>query len=458
VGESVQFTSTVEGSSDQAVTWSVLTAGGGSITPAGGLYTAPATAGVYTIQAVAQADGVTSATALVGVAPASATGLFVTGYWADWTVGNMQAYPYTVIDWTALTHLTVALSYPNAAGDLHYVGGNLGSALAKSVTAAAHQHGRKAILMIGGSGSSADFAVATGDTPTTALAFARKIAAFAQADGFDGVDLDWEGIYASNNGAPGDGVRIKNLALALRATWPSAILTVAMGWDQTDQAFWGGMKDGTGAWLFDQFNVMNYDAANGWPAWVSWFHNALDDADPANRPSSIARSLPQLAARGVPSERIGLGLPFYGSAWTRGSGATAYGPRQAIAVNYNAATQGADTTWTYKYILDHYVTPFGNASGVTTDAAGRTTPDGTHAGYVFDLAAGVPYITGGTAGIGPDGVRFLSFEDPVSIAGKGAWCKANGFGGAIVWLINEGATDGAGTNPLLAAVKTSFLQ
>jgi len=84
-------------------------------------------------------------------------------------------------------------------------------------------------------------------------------------------------------------------------------------------------------------------------------------------------------------------------------------------------------------------------------------------GSIFDAAAGAPYITGGSAGwtglkgTGP-AVTFLSYEDPTSIAAKGNWIKANGYGGTIFLLNNEGATDTNGTNPLLSAVKAAFLQ
>ena len=49
------FTAHVTGSSNSAVTWSVLENGGGSITQAG-VYTAPAIPGTYTVKAVAQGD------------------------------------------------------------------------------------------------------------------------------------------------------------------------------------------------------------------------------------------------------------------------------------------------------------------------------------------------------------------------------------------------------------------
>ncbi len=69
IGATRQFTSTVTGSANTNVTWSV-SAGGGSIT-AGGLYTAPATvpAGAVTVNATSVADPTKTATATVTVQP-----------------------------------------------------------------------------------------------------------------------------------------------------------------------------------------------------------------------------------------------------------------------------------------------------------------------------------------------------------------------------------------------------
>jgi hypothetical protein len=60
------FTASVNNSSNQAVTWSVVEAGGGSITQ-DGTYTAPATPGTYTVKATAGADATASGTAPVPV-------------------------------------------------------------------------------------------------------------------------------------------------------------------------------------------------------------------------------------------------------------------------------------------------------------------------------------------------------------------------------------------------------
>ena len=65
-GASGTFAAVVTGTPNTAVTWSVQEAGGGSITQ-GGVYTAPATPGTFTVRAIAQADATALATAPVRV-------------------------------------------------------------------------------------------------------------------------------------------------------------------------------------------------------------------------------------------------------------------------------------------------------------------------------------------------------------------------------------------------------
>lgn len=73
IQRSITLTAAVAGSSNNAVTWSVLEAGGGSITP-GGVYTAPNVVGVYHIIATSAVDPTQSVTTAVTVQSSSATG------------------------------------------------------------------------------------------------------------------------------------------------------------------------------------------------------------------------------------------------------------------------------------------------------------------------------------------------------------------------------------------------
>ena len=72
VGSSFQFSATVTGSTDAALTWSVAEAGGGSV-DATGTYLAPATPGTYHVVATSRADPIRSdlATATVTAPPGS---------------------------------------------------------------------------------------------------------------------------------------------------------------------------------------------------------------------------------------------------------------------------------------------------------------------------------------------------------------------------------------------------
>ena len=73
VGDTTNLTATVSGADNQAVTWSVLENGGGTIT-ADGAYTAPATPGTYHVIATSQADTARAGQAAVIVQAGSAIG------------------------------------------------------------------------------------------------------------------------------------------------------------------------------------------------------------------------------------------------------------------------------------------------------------------------------------------------------------------------------------------------
>jgi len=105
-----QFTATVSGSSNTAVTWSTT---GGSVSPSG-LYTAPGTAGNYTVKATSVADNTKSASATVTVSTAvqhtatltwTASTSSVSGY--NVYRGTVSGGPYTQIN----TALEAATSY-----------------------------------------------------------------------------------------------------------------------------------------------------------------------------------------------------------------------------------------------------------------------------------------------------------------------------------------------------------
>ncbi len=104
VGKTFQFTASVTGNSNTAVTW---TATGGSVSTSG-LFTAPSTTGTYTVKATSVADTTKSASATVTVTPAGAVSVTITPTTA--TVQTTKTYQFsasvsgstnTAVTWTA---------------------------------------------------------------------------------------------------------------------------------------------------------------------------------------------------------------------------------------------------------------------------------------------------------------------------------------------------------------------
>jgi chitinase len=81
--------------------------------------------------------------------------------------------------------------------------------------------------------------------------------------------------------------------------------------------------------------------------------------------------------------------------------------------------------------------------------------------YHYDTGAQAPFLS--LDGQGSPACTYLTYEDPTSIAAKGAWSKAQGLGGVVIWTIPEGYMPSAGTtpaeqNPMLEAVRKAYLE
>jgi chitinase len=243
--------------------------------------------------------------------------------------------------------------------------------------------------------------------------------------GLDGLDLDWEPL------PPSDYADFTALAQALRTARPGLVLTVPVGWVNSnfDNAASPDPFFGSIAPLFDRIDVMTYDME--WPAdgWKSWYTSALQ-GESGTTPSSVASSVDFYLASGVPRSKLGVGIGFYGVCW---HGVTA--ARQTIP--NGAGIYGSDNTYSYRNIVTQYW------SG---------------ANYHYDATAQMPYLASATP-FGPgNGCNFLSYEDATSIAAKGDYARRNGLGGAIIWNIGEGYVpeQPGAENALLEAVHTAF--
>jgi len=351
---------------------------------------------------------------------------WVLGYYVGYERGLLAPGE---IPFDAVTHLMVGRVRPLAGGavsnDFDIDPAN-GPAFAQAAVDAAHAAGRKAILMVGGAGEITGWRDAA--SPPNRASFVANLLARMDAYGLDGIDLDWEPLE------DGDKPAFRAVAEALRAARPGMLLTVPVGWFNpnymTPDPYWAEVAP-----LFDRINIMTYDmagpASQGWTGWQSWHNSALFNTDPptTSTPSAVDVSVRLgFLPTGIAAAKLGIGVAAYGYCW---HGVT--GPHQD-----GGSVAAGDGTMSYATIATAYPV-------VTTRA--------------WDAVARVPYLSS-VAGVGPPGCHFVSYDDAESVAEKGAYAKALGIGGVIVWTVGQGhvASNPAGArDPLLAALRDSYL-
>ena len=59
-------------------------------------------------------------------------------------------------------------------------------------------------------------------------------------------------------------------------------------------------------------------------------------------------------------------------------------------------------------------------------------------------------------------MRYITYDDETSLIAKGTFSKTNGYGGIIIWTLQEGwlptgASGGRARNALMQALRTGFL-
>jgi hypothetical protein len=103
-GAQKQFTASVSGSTNTAVTWAAL---GGTVT-SGGLYTAPSSAGTYTVTATSAADSTKSASAIVTVSQTTPVSISISPSTVSLSTGgqeqftaNVSGTSNTAVTWSA---------------------------------------------------------------------------------------------------------------------------------------------------------------------------------------------------------------------------------------------------------------------------------------------------------------------------------------------------------------------
>ncbi|MGB7296012.1 MAG: glycoside hydrolase family 18 protein [Candidatus Aminicenantales bacterium] len=322
----------------------------------------------------------------------------VMGYYPAWKKG---AYDHQKIRYEHLTHIAHAFTKPDPEGRLivadHYVYPELVNE--------AHKSNVKVLMSVGGWGNCEGFPGMTASLKTRSR-FISEVLEFLKTHHYDGVDIDWE--YVSNPVEQESFVLlIKELSAALRAEKPPLELTMAA----PSGHYWG-------KWIryeevvdcFDFVGVMTYDYHGNWSDHSG--HNSPLYSCAGDVCGSWHDSYLYHLSRGIPREKLLLGLAFFGRSFDCPE---FYQPfRVSLQYGYDEVVDLQDSGW----------------------ASFR------------DECAGVPFLRK------PDRSAVLSYDDEQSVGLKCQYVTENMAAGVIIWeLTNDNAR---GESVLLKRVGESF--
>jgi len=330
------------------------------------------------------------------------------GYYAEWTKNDTPPYSAAQIPYNQLTHIAHAFVLLTAAADgtLEVPTGMIEPALITD----AHAAGVKVLLSIGGGGNNQGTLFnEMAASETSRQAFVANVSALLSANGYDGVDIDWEVPNAA------DKSDCTTLMQELRDALPSPWL-ISMAVTANPMNYGQGFDIPALAPLVDFFNVMTYDFYGTWSG-ATGLESPLfqDPADPRQE-GSVKTSMDLYEnTYAVPTAQLNIGMPFYGYEW-----------------------DGVDKLWTScptctssAQNYGPYIKPRINAQGWKNHT---------------DTVAKAPYLTNSTI------PGFISYESVSSTTRKVQYVKSRGFGGVFMWQL-AGDYDGTSQDLLSAMYK-----
>jgi chitinase len=225
---------------------------------------------------------------------------------------------------------------------------------------------------------------------------------------FDGVDIDWEfpvigGLQA---GLASDRDNFTVLMQSLRQTLGNErLLTIAVNAGPLGIS---ALDYGAFAQYVDDINIMSYDLHGPWDGRTGHNSPLFNNNDPANVQFNVHSAVQNILAQGVPSEKIIIGMPFYGRSFAGVNSSTPlYAPSSGAAPgSFEAGVLD------YKDIASDYLT------------------DSSYEQHWDDIAQ-VPYLYSPSKNI------FVSYDDPRSISNKAQYVVENNLGGVMFWELTS---------------------
>jgi chitinase len=217
------------------------------------------------------------------------TVVMVNGYVPDWKSNSF----YSSVNYSNLTIAYFAFIVCDVKGNIITNGNE--NKMTTMITAA-HAVNTKAYLSFGGGGyygSQIFFEMAKNDS--SRKEFAHQVKDFCLAKGFDGFDVDWEGLSTSQEGLAHESL-MKTLKDTLHEAGLGLIVTVQQGGvasfftlNGIDQA--------------DLVQIMSYDQTGTWSGSPMGQHSSYTFA---------ADGISYWNNKGIPKSKLVVGVPFYG--------------------------------------------------------------------------------------------------------------------------------------------------
>jgi chitinase len=289
----------------------------------------------------------------------------------------------------------------------------------RELTAEAHQAGVKVLLSLGGWGWDKQFA-ATVSKPEAQERYVKSVMEMVGTFDYDGIDLDWE--YPDTKE---EIVGFERLARRLRKELDHLGVKKKRPVVQTMAA---AASTNTLRWLsnellletMDWVNVMTYDMAGEGSEYASHHSPLFASTKQPGSPRSSELSMKYLLERGMPANRLALGIPLYGKG---------FAAAEPYAKNASKGRRG----------------PGGHYSKLVQLQKEQ--------GWVrrWDDETKGPWL------VAPDRSAVIGYDDAESVALKTEWAMKLGLRGVFFWEINQDRL-ADGTNPLQEAASRQFRQ
>jgi len=285
----------------------------------------------------------------------------------------------------------------------------------------AHQAHVQILLSLGGWGWDKQFASIV-SRPETLDRYVTSVLKLVEDYDYDGLDLDWE--YPDTQEEIAGFERLSRLfrkqldelgqkkGRRLLLTMAAAANPPTLKW-LTNEVLLETM---------DWVNVMTYDFAGDWTSYAGHHSPLFASSKQPGTPRSTELSLKYLLERGMPANRLAVGLPLYGKG---------FGVAEPYASTKTAAKGGVPRGGDYRNI----------ARLLKEEGWKRTWDDETKN----------PWATA------PGGAAVIGYDDAESISLKTAWAVQQGFRGVFFWQIG-GDLLPDGTNPLQEAAREKLDQ